>query len=71
MGKASVTYELGVFERGREEVRAVGGFVHVFVERESGRTVEAGIEGVARDGLERILVKGEDDGEMVKGTAKL
>ena len=66
-----MTYEVGVFERGKEDVRAVGGFVHVFVERGSGRTVKAGIEGVARDGLERILVTGEEDGKMVKGTAKL
>ncbi|KAG9528744.1 Thioesterase/thiol ester dehydrase-isomerase, partial [Aureobasidium melanogenum] len=37
LGKSSVTYEIGVFERGVEEVKAVGEFVHVFVDRESRR----------------------------------
>ena len=66
-----MTYEVGVFERGKEEVSAVGGFVHVYVERGSGKTVEGGIERIARDGLERILVRGEEEGEMAKGRAKL
>src|SRR5579862_3965997 len=34
LGTSSVTYEIGVFERGVEEVKAVGSFVHVFVDRE-------------------------------------
>ena len=33
LGKSSVTYEVGVFERGQDDVRAVGGFIHVFVDR--------------------------------------
>ncbi|CAL8574523.1 hypothetical protein XPA_000480 [Xanthoria parietina] len=42
LGTASVTYEVGVFERGAEDVRAVGNFVHVFVERGGGKTVRGG-----------------------------
>lgn len=55
LGKSSVTYEIGLFERGVEEVRAVGEFVHVFVERATGRPV-ASMNSVLRTGLERILV---------------
>ncbi|KAI4230120.1 MAG: hypothetical protein L6R36_000233 [Xanthoria steineri] len=68
LGKASVRYEVGVFERGAEDVRAVGGFVHVFVERGSGETVRGGIEGDQRSGLERILVREGGEGT---GKAKL
>ncbi len=73
LGTASVTYEVGVFERGAEDVRAVGNFVHVFVERGGGKTVRGGIAGDKRVGLERIL-RGEGDGageEIMKAKAKL
>ena len=57
LGRSSVAYEVGVFvEGGGKEVVAVGGFTHVFVERESRRPAEMGIEGEMRSGLERVLV---------------
>jgi len=46
LGKSSVTYEIGVFERGTEEVKAVGEFVHVFVERD---TMKPGTKGMGED----------------------
>ena len=61
-----MTYEVGVFERGSDEVRAVGTFVHVLVERGSGKTAEKGIAGDARAGLERIFVKERADWERKK-----
>ncbi|KAL8656757.1 MAG: hypothetical protein Q9226_002571, partial [Calogaya cf. arnoldii] len=70
LGKASVTYEVGVFEKGKEDVRAVGGFVHVFVQKGSGKTVETGIGGDARIGLEKILVM-EGEGKRETAKAKL
>lgn len=57
LGKTSVTYEIGLFEKGADEVRAVGEFVHVFVERSSGRPAASGMSDEMRRGLERILVK--------------
>ncbi|KAK8242068.1 HotDog domain-containing protein [Phyllosticta capitalensis] len=54
LGKSSVTYEIGVFERGEEEVRAVGEFVHVFVERESRKPAARGMSDELRSGLEKI-----------------
>lgn len=54
LGKSSVTYEVGVFERGADDVRAVGGFTHVFVDREKNRPVENGMPTKARERLERI-----------------
>jgi len=58
LGKSSVTYEIGVFERGTEEVKAVGGFVHVFVERETMKPGTKGIGDDIRKGLEAIAVAG-------------
>ena len=55
LGKSSVTYEVGVFEHGKEDVRAVGGFTHVFVDREKNRPAANGMSSKIRQGLERIL----------------
>ncbi|KAH7384430.1 HotDog domain-containing protein [Phaeosphaeria sp. MPI-PUGE-AT-0046c] len=57
LGKSSVTYEIGVFERGQEEVKAVGEFVHVFVDRESRRPGANGMANELQIGLERLVVE--------------
>lgn len=57
LGKSSVTYEIGVFERGVEEVKAVGEFVHVFVDRESRRPDAKGMADELKNGLERLVVE--------------
>ncbi|KAK4912293.1 hypothetical protein LTR28_013914 [Elasticomyces elasticus] len=59
LGKSSVTYEIGVFEQGKEAVCAVGEFVHVFVEREGRRPAKEGMGDVMRDGLSKLAVQGE------------
>lgn len=56
LGTSSVTYEIAVFERGAEDVRAVGGFTHVFVDKEKNRPAVDGMSGEIRKGLERLLV---------------
>lgn len=40
LGTSSVTYDIGLFERGREESAATGYFVHVWVERATRRPTE-------------------------------
>lgn len=57
LGKSSVTYEIAVFERGAEDVRAVGGFIHVFVDKEKNRPGTDGMSSEIRKGLEKLLVK--------------
>lgn len=59
MGKSSVQYEIGVFERGADEVRAVAEFVHVFVDRESRRPRAEGMAEEMRKGLEELVAKAE------------
>jgi acyl-CoA thioester hydrolase len=56
MGKSSVTYEIGVFERGTEEPKAVGEFIHVFVDREGMRPSKAGMKEDVKVGLSKLLV---------------
>lgn len=57
LGKSSVTYEVALFERGVEEVKSVGEFIHVFVERETGRPPANGIHASLKEGLQKVLVK--------------
>lgn len=57
LGKSSVTYEIGVFERGVEEVKAVGEFVHVFVEREGMKPGPKGMSEDLRKGLGAIMAE--------------
>lgn len=56
LGKSSVTYEIAVFERGVDKVKSVGEFVHVFVQRKSGRPSTNGMNETMRRGLERLFV---------------
>ncbi|KAF2138821.1 uncharacterized protein K452DRAFT_255713 [Aplosporella prunicola CBS 121167] len=64
LGKSSVTYEIGVFEKGVEDVRAVGEFVHVFVDRESRRPAASGMGEGLREGLRKIQVESKDKAKL-------
>ena len=55
LGTSSVTYEVGVFERGKDDVRAVGGYTHVFVGRDTRRPAPSGMSEEIRSGLEKLL----------------
>ena len=52
LGNSSVTYEVGVFEQGKNSPAAVGGYTHVFVESESRKSSK--METETRQGLERL-----------------
>ena len=55
LGKSSVTYEIGLFECGSEDVKAVGAYTHVFVTRENNRPLAEGMSEEVRRGLARLL----------------
>ncbi len=55
LGTSSVTYEIALFEKGVDDVRAVGQFIHVFVDRETGRPSSNGMDESLQKGLQRIL----------------
>lgn len=60
LGSSSATYEVGIFRKDEDDVKAVGGFTHAFVEREGTRRVGwgrgAGMDENIREGLERLVV---------------
>lgn len=58
LGKSSVTYEVALFEQGVEEVKSVGEFTHVFVDRETGKPAVRGMDEKLREGLGSLLVGG-------------
>ncbi|EMC91981.1 hypothetical protein BAUCODRAFT_152327 [Baudoinia panamericana UAMH 10762] len=55
LGKNSVMYECGIFEEGDEQVKAVGGFIQIWVKREDNRPPPEGLEPHVRKQLERLL----------------
>lgn len=55
LGSSSVTWEVGVFRRGEEDVKMVGTNTHVFVSRETMRVEKGGMEAGVRRGLEKLL----------------
>jgi acyl-CoA thioester hydrolase len=57
LGSSSVTYEVGVFKQGEEDVKVVGGYTHVFVARETMRPTKEGMEERVRRGLEKLVKK--------------
>ena len=57
LGSSSVSYEVAVFRKGEEDVKVVGGYTHVFVDRETMRSTKGGMEPSVRRGLERLIVE--------------
>lgn len=55
LGTSSVAYEVGVFEKGKDDARVVGGYTHVFVERQQNRPAPNGMSEDIRRGLKRLL----------------
>ncbi|RAL04784.1 acyl-CoA thioesterase [Aspergillus ibericus CBS 121593] len=66
LGSSSVTYEVGVFKQGEEDVKVVGGYTHVFVARETMRPTKEGMEDGLRRSLEKLVVGGDKGGESAK-----
>ncbi|KAK6381759.1 hypothetical protein LTR65_011034 [Meristemomyces frigidus] len=64
LGKNSVMYECGIFEEGTEQVKAVGGFVQIWVRREDNRPPPEGLEPRVRKALEPLLEGSEQAAEQ-------
>ncbi|KGO74714.1 Thioesterase superfamily [Penicillium italicum] len=59
LSKSSVTWEVGIFREGEEDVKMVGTYTHVFVLRETMRVGKTGMDERTRQGLEKLLVRAE------------
>lgn len=62
LGRSSVMYEVGVFQRGEAQVKAVGGFVQIWVVRESNRPDQEGVPRHVREELVKLV--NSDDNEV-------
>jgi acyl-CoA thioester hydrolase len=56
LGKSSVTWEIGLFEKGVEEIKSVGEIIHVFVDRKTGRPAVNGMNEQLKEGLGKLVV---------------
>lgn len=57
LGKSSVMYEVGIFKKGEDDVKAVGGSTHVFVHQIDGKLGKPSKDGMPasmRQGYERL-----------------
>lgn len=61
LGNSSVSYEVGVFEQGRDDPAAVGGYTHVFVDSKTRKSVR--MSKVLENGLRKLTV----DSSVLKG----
>ncbi|CAN6663242.1 hypothetical protein TRVA0_034S01750 [Trichomonascus vanleenenianus] len=55
LGKSSVEYEIGVFQDS-DKAKAVGKFIHVFVDRSTEKTLPNGMPASIRNGLARLVI---------------
>lgn len=74
LGKTSVVYEVGVFKKGDELVKAVGGSMHVWVEAKDGilgRPAEQGMPPDIRKGYMALTEDGGGEGVADRRGSKL
>ena len=64
LGSSSVSYEVGVFEEGKDSPAAVGGYTHVFVDSDSRKSTPMAVE--ARTGLAKLVKPPSDATESAK-----
>ncbi|KAK7189380.1 hypothetical protein DPSP01_005934 [Paraphaeosphaeria sporulosa] len=58
LGKNSVMYEVGFFKEGDDVVKAVGGFVQIWVMRDGGKAPKEGLEPEVREKLGELMQPG-------------
>ena len=71
IGKSSIVYEVGVFQEGSEDVKAVGGFTQIWVKRATNKVTEEGVPSSVRQPLQPLLKGCEQDPALQKHGSKL
>ncbi|KAK5165082.1 uncharacterized protein LTR77_009179 [Saxophila tyrrhenica] len=66
MGKSSIMYEVGIFQEGSEQVKAVGGFTQIWVDRASSKTLKDGIPKEVKEPLQPLLEGSGQDSKTAK-----
>jgi acyl-CoA thioester hydrolase len=70
IGNSSVMYEVAVFQEGEDQVKAVGGFTQIWVDRASNKVTSEGVPQSIRELLKPLLV-GSEQGSRSTSSAKL
>jgi acyl-CoA thioester hydrolase len=70
IGNSSVLYEVAVFQEGEDQVKAVGGFTQIWVDRASNEVTSEGVPSSIREPLKPLLAGSEQDSGLA-GSAKL
>ena len=66
MGRSSIVYEVGVFQEGSEQVKAVGGFTQIWVDKASNKALKDGIPKEIKEPLQPLLKNSEQDPALAK-----
>lgn len=66
IGNSSVMYEVGIFQEGEEQVKAVGGFTQIWVDRATNKVTAEGVPGSIRKPLGPLLEGSGQEGEAPK-----
>lgn len=70
IGNSSVMYEVAVFQEGEDQVKAVGGFTQIWVDRATNKVTPEGVPRSIREPL-RPLFAGSEQDSQVASSAKL
>lgn len=57
LGNSSAEWEIGVFQGDLTKPKAIGRFVHVFVDKKTDKTMPGGMPNYLRSGLEQLLIR--------------
>ena len=66
MGKSSIMYEVAVFQEGSEQVKAIGGFTQIWVDKASNKALKDGVPKEIKEPLESLLKRSEQDPAVAK-----
>ena len=66
MGRSSIMYEVAIFQEGSQQVKAVGGFTQIWVDKASNKVLKEGIPKTIKEPLKPLLKNGEQDPAMAK-----
>jgi acyl-CoA thioester hydrolase len=59
-------YEVGIFQQGEEKVKAIGGFIQIWVKRKDNRPDSEGVPAHIREELVKLV--NSDDSEVVRSS---
>lgn len=66
IGNSSVVYEVAIFQEGEEQVKAIGGFTQIWVDRKTNKVTKEGVPRSVRGPLGSLLKGSEQEGQKTE-----